>query len=360
MKENLNAYAHNITSAAGENGIIIEVFKRLEIENGVCVEFGAADGMWNSNVFPLWDDLGWYSLLIEPDENEYKKLCEAISDNSRVVALREKISPYGFSDKHVHTASSSPRSIASLNSQCLDAIFHNFNMHDKFPFKIEENFDLLSIDIDGDDYYVWKNLNNFNPKCIVIEYNRTIPPYMELVDDIKEDLSIGASIKSFVLLGKEKGYSLVACTGSNLIFVNNDYIKKLGNITTEVVDLFDLNFLTCLISTQKQNVLYMTKKRPPNYFMTYEELDKAGQGTHVNFDDPEHTPWIPIADNNGLYAVELRHVSPKTRNKIICNDIMFKFENVSTGAPQVVCVDINDMENIVLRSLNKEMSKLTK
>jgi|ETNvirenome_6_85_1030632.scaffolds.fasta_scaffold00244_3 hypothetical protein len=262
--ENLNEYASDITSGDGTNGILIEIFKRLGIEKGTCVEFGANDGLWNSNTAPFYKK-GWQTILIEPGIDEYDKLNKNVEKFKNVFTLNcfvdayPKDSPEHY-EGHYH----------------LDAILNDFNVqHEPHGIKFEKDFDLVSIDVDGNDYHIWSNFEQYKPKCVVIEYNQTIPPNLEYVDPIQKYLGTGASIKSFVMLAKEKGYSLVACTGSNLIFVSDDHISKLGEITTNVLDLFDLSNLTCLVSCQKQDRVYLTKKRPPNYYMTKEKIEKA-------------------------------------------------------------------------------------
>ena len=97
-----------------------------------------------------------------------------------------------------------------------------------------ENFtgdiDLLSIDIDGNDYYVWKAINVIRPRVIVIEYNGKFPPDLDWKQAYNSkhiwDGSDwhGASLKAYELLGRELGYQLVGTnlTGSNAFFVRQD------------------------------------------------------------------------------------------------------------------------------------------
>jgi hypothetical protein len=61
----LNEYAKNITSQSGENGILFEIFRRLDITKGTCIEFGAADGIETSNTHPLWCEQP-YPGVLEP------------------------------------------------------------------------------------------------------------------------------------------------------------------------------------------------------------------------------------------------------------------------------------------------------
>jgi hypothetical protein len=64
---------------------------------------------------------------------------------------------------------------------------------------------LLSIDIDGNDYNVWRDLSGYTVDIVVIEYNYTFPPWFEYVDDGGHQ-NLGSSAQSLVLLGALKGY----------------------------------------------------------------------------------------------------------------------------------------------------------
>jgi len=95
-----------------------------------------------------------------------------------------------------------------------------------------KEFDLLSIDIDGNDYWVWKALEDFSPRVVVIEYNAIFPPPIKWVMQYQPQgrwdgsSHFGASLKSFEILAAQKGYQLVGCdfTGVNAFFVRKDLI----------------------------------------------------------------------------------------------------------------------------------------
>ena len=93
--------------------------------------------------------------------------------------------------------------------------------------------DLLSIDIDGNDYYVWKAISSISPRVVVIEYNALYPADVDFLipyeADAVWDLSSysGVSLKMLERLGETKGYSLVGCclAGVNAFFVRNDLVR---------------------------------------------------------------------------------------------------------------------------------------
>ena len=70
-----------------------------------------------------------------------------------------------------------------------------------------KDIDMLSIDIDGDDYYIFENLIEYNPRIILVEYNPTIPPGVEIIQ--KKGEYFGSSALSLLNLAHKKGYKLV-------------------------------------------------------------------------------------------------------------------------------------------------------
>ena len=98
--------------------------------------------------------------------------------------------------------------------------------------------DFFSLDIDGNDYWVWKNINIIKPRLVVLEYNSTfgggnalsIPYNSEFVWDNKDEKKFfyGASLKALEIVSKKKGYELVYVDskGVNAFFVRKDLIKN--------------------------------------------------------------------------------------------------------------------------------------
>ena len=95
---------------------------------------------------------------------------------------------------------------------------------------------LLSIDIDGNDYWVWDAITVVSPAIVVIEYNArfgpqravTVPydPRFERAKAHPSMIYYGASLRALWLLGKRKGYALVGCNaaGNNAFFVRKDLL----------------------------------------------------------------------------------------------------------------------------------------
>ncbi|MEH2384220.1 MAG: hypothetical protein V7K14_00175 [Nostoc sp.] len=215
----LHKYRHNIYSQNGEDGVIEEVMKRLEINSGWFCEFGAWDGKHLSNTFHLAEQ-GWKGVYIEGDIDRFKDLqTNSEKYKDRLHLIREYVTPSG---------ASSLDNLLSITT-------------------IPKDFELLSIDIDSDDYNVWAGLEYYSPLVVIIEIIGSIPPDIEKISTLSSPHS---SFKSTVSLGKEKGYQLIGMIG-NLFFVRDDMVEKLNLPNTELMDsssLFDPSWLEASVS----------------------------------------------------------------------------------------------------------------
>lgn len=98
---------------------------------------------------------------------------------------------------------------------------------------------LLSVDIDGNDYWVWQAIDVISPAIVVCEYNAVLGDRLSLTIPYRADfhrthahhsnLYFGASIRALVQLGKSKGYTFVGttATGCNAFFVRNDHAPNI-------------------------------------------------------------------------------------------------------------------------------------
>src|SRR4030042_472275 len=115
----------------------------------------------------------------------------------------------------------------------------------------------LSIDIDGNDYFLLKDLKS-KPRVIICEYNPTIPPYMKLV--AKKNSNFGCSALALKLLAESKGYTLVSMTESNCIFVLNELVDMFKDFDIEYESIFCRKNLTYVITDYSGN--YMFSRQP--------------------------------------------------------------------------------------------------
>jgi hypothetical protein len=93
---------------------------------------------------------------------------------------------------------------------------------------IPKNFDLLSIDVDGNDYHIWNSLMNYRPKAVIIEFNPTIPSDICFIQERSQSVNHGNSLLAIVRLAKLKGYELIATTKCNAFFVEQGYYPLFG------------------------------------------------------------------------------------------------------------------------------------
>ena len=194
MKKQLKEYSYSVTSQCGEDGILARIFEVLSIQRGECVEFGAWDGKLYSNTYNLIANSGWKGVLIEGSSSRFTNLQETYKDRKDLCLINQYV---------------------GLNEyDSLDAILSTTN--------ISRTFDLLSIDIDGNDYHVWNDLRNYQPKVVVIEINPSIPNNIHFVQERNQTVKQGSSLLAFQGLGMEKGYELVECTLINAFFVKRE------------------------------------------------------------------------------------------------------------------------------------------
>lgn len=208
-------YARNIYSQNGEDGIIEQVFCRLNITEGYVCEFGSADGISLSNTYNLFkNNSNFKAVLIEGDEEDYLKMENNLSGMEWVKTINEFVSP-------------DPDSDSSLN-----------NILTNIKDLTQENFKFLSIDVDGPDYEIWKNFTAFKPSVVLIEVNSSYPPEKEEYPCEPSGASAGIMVK----LAKEKGYELVCHTG-NLLFVDEVLFSKMGISDNSLEKLFCYSYL---------------------------------------------------------------------------------------------------------------------
>jgi hypothetical protein len=211
----LSGLAPSLYAQGSEEHILARVLERIAPTNRFCVDLGASDGLRNSNTALLLRERGWQGLLVEGSDYRYGKLKANYGGAGSVHLRHERIQP------------------ANVNELLAGA-------------GVPTGFDLLSIDIDGNDYWVWQALTAFQPRIVVIEYNPYYAPPERWVMCFNPDHEwdgstyYGASLESLYRLGKQKGYELVCCDdmGNNAFFVRHDLYPLLGLASNEPSVLF--------------------------------------------------------------------------------------------------------------------------
>jgi len=195
----LERYGYKVYSQSDEDGIIAEIFRRTGTTNKKFVEFGVQNGLESNGHFLLHK--GWQGLWIEGSPN----YCKLIHNNFK-------------------------EPIAKKQLNIVNAFIDKDNINDLISGGgMNGDIDLLSVDIDGNDYHVWKAIDCVNPRVVSIEYNAKFPPDFEWVMKYDKthiwDMSDnhGASLKSLEILANELDYQLV---GTNINGVNAFFVKK--------------------------------------------------------------------------------------------------------------------------------------
>lgn len=196
----LNVFEMNVHSQNGEDGVIREILRRLEIPDDAsrwCVEFGAWDGVYLSNTFALVEK-GWNAVYIEGDADKFQDLLATVAKQPRIVPLNQFVSR------------------SKGEPHCLDQLLQST--------PIPADFELLSIDIDSYDLEIWESLSHYQPKIVVIEINSSVPPGIIWRHSPRTPENTFSATQNVAL---QKGYTLVCHTG-NCIYVRNDLVAKVG------------------------------------------------------------------------------------------------------------------------------------
>ena len=246
----LNKFTGNVTSQFGEDGIISEIIRTIGKDMPkYCVEFGAWDGKHLSNTWDLVNRFGWGVCYIEANRKRYLDLKKSNDDNPRVTAINAYVS----------------------DNTILGTTLESLLRRAGAPYEIG----LLSIDIDGNDYNVWRDFDGFDVNVVVIEYNYTIPPFIEYVDEGGKAF-MGSSALSLTKLARQKGYSLVACTIANCIFVKDSLFPLFELQDNSVEALMPSEGITFLARNFAGEVVFSSKKivEPMIKFIGYGKLRK--------------------------------------------------------------------------------------
>jgi len=177
-------------SQNGEDGVIDYIFKRIGTVNQVAVEFGAGDGKENNTRYLA--EQGWRTVWF---------------DTSDTVSV-------------------------PLNCSFVRTLLTSNNIVELFQQQsVPQDLDLLSIDVDGNDYHLRQALSDYRPRICVQEYNGCFPPDEEYIMPENDqyrwrlwDRNFGASLLSLTRQANDLGYDLVYCEkrGVNAFYVRQD------------------------------------------------------------------------------------------------------------------------------------------
>lgn len=165
--------------------MVLQLLRMIGTTNKVAVDIGARDGGPDSNTFRL--------------RTKYRWQCYLWDAHPKAPCVHE----------------------AWITAENIEETFRAAG--------VPASFDLLSIDVDGNDFYLWQAVSHYWPRVVVIEYNSSFGPGDSRVIPYDPDRQwdktnyYGASATAFQKLGREKGYSLVAVHRPvNLCFVKDE------------------------------------------------------------------------------------------------------------------------------------------
>lgn len=167
----IERFERSIFSQNGEDGVIEFILDQIGVESKQCVEIGVEDGV-QCNTRYLIQEKGFDGLMIDASTTPGHEMIKQ----------------------------------EWITTENVNQVFGKY--------EIPKKFDLLSIDIDGNDYWVWRALQYY-PRVIVIEYNASVPPDESRAIPYDADFRwdgtdyFGASLLALQRLGRHKGYTLL-------------------------------------------------------------------------------------------------------------------------------------------------------
>jgi len=211
--ENLHDAEFKVFSQFGDDGILQYLIHQTQPEKHTFIEFGVQAYTEANTRFLLLND-NWSGLIMD-------------GNHASMEAVRNLPDIWRYDLQAVG---------AFIDRDNVNGLFESAGYTGKIG--------LLSVDIDGNDYWVWEAINVVDPVLVVAEYNSafgadhavTVPydPAFDRTRSHYSNLYWGASLKALCLLAEKKGYAFVGCNsaGNNAHFVRKD---KVGNIPIKTV-----------------------------------------------------------------------------------------------------------------------------
>lgn len=188
--------AANMYSQFGEDGIIDKIFEMVGTENRWCLEVGASDGLFCSNTRHLIER-GWNGILIEGDPEQFRRLVTNLLPN--IICVEQMVSVSG--------------------SSRLDAILERC--------EAPKDIDLVSIDVDGQDYYIFNSMVSYSPRVVIVEHS---PEDEDFIPVLGGDGQAGREAIKKLLASRH--YKTLIQTDTNTIAVRLDVFDRLKQFET--------------------------------------------------------------------------------------------------------------------------------
>lgn len=201
--KSLDEVEFQVFSQRGEDGIIQYIINKIDIPNKIFVEFGVETYVESNTRFLMMNN-NWAGLVID-------------GSKKNIDFIKKDFIYWKYDLTAVESF---------ITKENINQLIGNYTQ--------EEDIGLLSIDIDGNDYWVWDSITCVNPRIVVCEYNSafgatkkvTIPYKSNFVrkNEHYSELYFGASLAAFCHLADKKGYDFIGTTsaGVNAYFVRKD------------------------------------------------------------------------------------------------------------------------------------------
>ena len=231
--DKINDFEYQITSQNNEDGIINHIFDILKIDKLNFMEIGF-DYYQNNSLAVL---------------KRCNKGLFIDGDNKKAIILRNVLKLFY------------PATKITVQNALVD--IDNINQIKEQNFNNQEEIDFLSIDVDGIDYYLLKEIN-FKPKLICIEYNFWFGKDLSCAVPYKKNYSIdslsnyvGASLKALTELANSKDYHLIALDSAciNAFFIRDDLKHNFEILNLEKSFKYPLKFDKEFIAEIKEKLL---------------------------------------------------------------------------------------------------------
>jgi hypothetical protein len=188
-----------------EDGLLLALFKRIGMTDRRCVEIGC--GLNGGNSGFLVQECGWSGLMVDADRH-------------KIATIKQRFAGHAvLANKH------------RITRENINGVLQ---MH---GFTGEVDF--LSIDIDGNDYWIWEALTACSPRVVALEYNWLFGPDKAVTIPYDPQFRLsqaatrayrGASLAALAHLSQRKGYRLVASERVNAFFIRNDVARGIPAI----------------------------------------------------------------------------------------------------------------------------------
>ncbi|HQX45465.1 MAG TPA: hypothetical protein PK209_12960 [Saprospiraceae bacterium] len=206
-----------VFSQWGDDGIIQYIIQHTDIPHKTFIEFGVENYRESNTRFLLIND-NWSGLVID-------------GDKKNIDFIKSDVVSWGF-DLHSKAA--------FITKDNINSLIHEFTGKG-----YSQEIGILSIDIDGNDYWVWKEINQIKPVVVIIEYNSLFgvdkaytivydPEFRRYQADVRMQY-YGVSLKAACLLAEQKGYDFIGCNsnGNNAYFIRKDKSGHFKALTAE-------------------------------------------------------------------------------------------------------------------------------